>query len=51
MSITSIEEYEAALRRITELEDFPEGSPQAAELAKLIRAVTDWNKAQENADR
>lgn len=51
MLITSIKEYEAALRRITEVENFPEGSPQATELTKLIRAVIDWNKAQEDTRR
>ncbi len=48
MSITSIEGYEAALRRIVELEDFLEGSPHAVELGHLIRAVSEWNRFEEN---
>jgi hypothetical protein len=49
MPIATVGEYEAALRRIIELEDFPEGSPEAVELAELIKGVADWNKGLEGA--
>lgn len=49
LRITSIDEYEAATERVRELADFPEGSPQAAELAELVQAVMRWDEAHDDA--
>ncbi|SDH79802.1 hypothetical protein [Bosea robiniae] len=47
--ITSIDEYEAATQRVRELADYPEGSPQAAELAALVQVITQWDEAHDDA--
>lgn len=47
--ITSLDNYEAATERVRELADFPEGSPQANELAGLVQAIMEWDKAHDDA--
>jgi hypothetical protein len=48
-TITTINEYEAATQRISELENFPEGTPQAEDLAELVAAVMEWDEAHDDA--
>lgn len=47
--ITTLDDYEAATKRIAELADFPEGSPEAAEMAPLVAAVMEWDKLHDDA--
>lgn len=47
--ITSLDEYEAATKRVRELADFHEGSPQAYDLAGLVQAIMEWDKAYDDA--
>ena len=47
--ITSLNEYEAATERVRELADFPEGSPEADELAGHVQAIMEWDKAHDDA--
>jgi hypothetical protein len=47
--IKTLDEYNAATQRISELEDSPEGTPQANELAELVAAVVEWDKAHDDA--
>ncbi len=49
MTITSIEEYEAATQRVRELADMPEGTPEAAEMADLITSITEGDEAHDDA--
>lgn len=42
-AIRSTEDYERVSVRIAELSDFPEGTPQADELAFLIADVREWD--------
>lgn len=49
MTITSIDDYETATQRVRELADGPEGTPEAAELADLVAAIMDWDKAHDDA--
>lgn len=46
--IGSIDAYEAATRRIVELEGAAEGTPEAAELKELVAAVSDWDEAHDD---
>jgi hypothetical protein len=48
-TIATVDEYEAATQRISELENFPEGTPQAAELAELVAAVMEWDRTHDDA--
>lgn len=47
--ITSVDEYEAATQRVRELADYPEGSPQAADLAALVQAIVQWDETHDDA--
>lgn len=47
--IASLDEYEAATERVRELADYPEGTPQADELAGLVQAIMEWDKAHNDA--
>ena len=47
--ISTLDEYEAATQRVRELSDKPEGTPEAAELAELVEAIMDWDKAHDDA--
>lgn len=47
--ITSLDEYEVATERVRELADYPEGTPQAEELAVLVRAIMQWDEAHDDA--
>lgn len=47
--IASTNDYEASTERVRELADFPEGTPQADELAGLVRAIMRWDKAHDDA--
>ncbi|RYF31620.1 MAG: hypothetical protein EOO23_01925 [Comamonadaceae bacterium] len=47
--ITSLDEYEDATKRIRALADFPESTPQADELAELVQAIMEWDKAHDDA--
>ncbi len=47
--ITSPDEYEGVTERVRELADFPEGSPQANELAGLVQAIMDCDKKHDDA--
>ncbi len=47
--ISSLDEYEAATERVRELADYPEGTPQAEELAGLVRAIMQWDEAHDDA--
>ncbi|MGO4405686.1 hypothetical protein AB4Z10_15665 [Bosea sp. RAF48] len=47
--ITSLDEYEAATERVRELADYPEGTPQAEELAGLVQAIMQWDNAHDDA--
>ena len=47
--IMSLDEYEAATERARELADFPEGSPQADEMAGLVQAIMEWDEAHDDA--
>ncbi|MGX1742263.1 hypothetical protein ACWIEX_11970 [Bosea sp. NPDC055353] len=48
-SIGSIEEYEKATKRASELAEYPEGSAQADELASLVQAIMQWDKSHDDA--
>lgn len=50
-AITTVDEYERATQRIAELEKFPEGTPQAAEMAALIVDVMEWDRVHDDATR
>ena len=43
-AIATVDGYDEATQRISEIENFPEGTPQAAELAELVAAVMKWTK-------
>lgn len=47
--ITSLDEYQDATERVRELADFPEGSPEADELAGHVQAIMEWDKAHDDA--
>jgi outer membrane protein assembly factor BamD (BamD/ComL family) len=48
MTISSRAEYEAAIRRIRELGDLPEGTPGAeTELTTLVELTTAWEEDNE----
>ncbi len=47
--IASLDEYEAATDRVRELADYPEGTPQAEELAVLVQAIMQWDEAHDDA--
>lgn len=49
-SIKSVEEYEEATKRASELADYPEGSAQADELASLMQAIIQWDKSHDDAN-
>lgn len=49
--ITSVDEYEQATCRTSELADFPEGTPQAAELRQLVADIRAWEEAHDDATR
>jgi len=44
VSITNIEQYEAATQRVSQFADMPEGSTEAKKLAELVAAVLEWDK-------
>lgn len=44
MTITSVEEYEAATARAQELMGAVEGSPEEAELAEISDAIMAWDQ-------
>lgn len=46
--IKSIDEYKAATERARELADYPEGTPQADEMAGLVQAIMEWDKAHDD---
>lgn len=47
--IASIDEYEAATERVRALADYPEGTPQANQLAGLVEAILEWDKTHDDA--
>jgi len=47
--ITSLDEYDAATERVRQLADYPEGTPQAEELARLVQAIMEWDEAHDDA--
>jgi hypothetical protein len=47
--ISTVDEYEAATERVRELADSEEGTPEAAELAELVSAIMEWDKAHDDA--
>ncbi|WP_377840223.1 hypothetical protein [Bosea sp. UC22_33] len=47
--IATLDEYDAATERVRELADYPEGTPQADELARLVRAIMEWDEAHDDA--
>lgn len=47
--IASLDEYEAATERVRELADYPEGTPQADEMAGLVQAIMEWDKTHDDA--
>jgi len=47
--IENLDDYEVATERARQLADFPEGSPEAAELASLVQAITEWDRAHDDA--
>jgi len=47
--IVSLDEYEAATERVRELADYPEGTPQSHELARLVQAIMEWDEAHDDA--
>jgi hypothetical protein len=48
-TIATVDEYDAATQRISELENFAEGTPQADELGELVAAVMEWDKTHDDA--
>lgn len=49
-AITSQADYEQATCRVAELADFPEGTPQATELADVIADIREWDETHKEAD-
>lgn len=47
--IENLDDYEIATERARQLADFPEGSPQAAELASLVGAIMEWDRTHDDA--
>lgn len=47
--IASLDDYEAAAERVRELADYPEGTPQADEMAGLVLALMEWDKVHDDA--
>jgi hypothetical protein len=49
--ITSMEHYEAAKRRVSELSNYAEGTPQAQELGELVADIHAWEAQSEKQGR
>ena len=49
LGIKSLDEYEAATERARELSDYPEGTPQAEELGRLVQAIMQWDETHDDA--
>lgn len=49
--ITSLEEYERAAQRVTELADYAEGTPQSEELHQLVLDIKAWDEKHSDAPR
>jgi hypothetical protein len=47
--ISTVEEYDAATQRVSELQDYPEGTPEADELGELVAAVMAWDAEHDDA--
>lgn len=45
--ISSVEQYEAATQRVTELSNYAEGTPQAKELGELVTDIRAWEAQSE----
>jgi len=49
--ITSLDEYERATRRVTELANCAEGTPESEELHRLIADIKAWDEMHDDATR
>lgn len=49
--INSLEDYERATQRVTELADYAEGTPQSEELHRLIADIKAWDEVHDDAAR
>lgn len=49
VTIHSVDQYEAATRRVQELAGCQKGSPEEAELQALTDAVMEWDKTHDDA--
>ena len=47
--IYDLDGYETATERAKALADFPEGTPEAEELAATIKAIMDWDRSRDDA--
>ena len=49
--ISSLEQYEQATRRVAELANYAEGTPQSEELHRLIEDIRAWDSRHEDVTR
>jgi len=51
MTITTTSDYQQAARRVRALADFDEGTAEAAELARLVAALRQWECRQQGSEQ